>query len=223
MDVASIKPPGLAVRPPPLLSLGLTVDLECEVVPVDDPLPHSGVAPQQVVTVIVHQHVKHLAVASHLAIGLAPLQLQSRGNLGNYHRLHVLSTVNGAIASGAENKATGGVLPYLRHLPHTFHYEDLLRQQVAASVQSPDCWSSSISHELESSRSLPDVSGTDDVRAVHDAGPHPPVSSLSLAQHCRPQHGSGGDVQRHHRGGHHVTALLPQSPPGIQSAAALNN
>merc|ERR1719219_1354787 len=73
----SIEAPGLAVCFPPLLRLGLTVDLQSKVVPVDDAVPNGGVAAQQVVPVIVHQHVKDLAVTSRLAVSLAPLHLQS--------------------------------------------------------------------------------------------------------------------------------------------------
>ena len=45
--------------------------------------------------------------------------------------------------------------------------------------------------------------------------------SISLAQHCGPHHGARGRVQRHHSGGHQTGVPLPQTKPGVQSAAAL--
>ena len=113
----SIKTPGLAECFPPLLRPSLTVDLQSEVVPVDDAVPHRGVAAQQIIAVIVHQHVEHLALSLGIAVVLAPLHLQTVGYLDHDNRVD-LGPPDVPVTGGAEDKPTGGVLPYLGHLSH---------------------------------------------------------------------------------------------------------
>ena len=64
VDVASIEAPGLAPGLAPQDLPGLAVHPEGEVVPVDHALAHGGVAAQEVVTLVVDQHVEHLAHAA---------------------------------------------------------------------------------------------------------------------------------------------------------------
>ena len=105
----------------------------------------------------------------------------------------------------------------------TGHAQDLLREDVAAAVQSPDGGRSAVRHELEAAGQFINVAGTDDLLAVHDAGPHTAVPRLALAEDGGPLDVARGGVQGHHGGGHHTGARLPQAQAGVQSAAALDS
>merc|ERR1719297_142540 len=121
--------PRCAATVPPLAA-----DLEGEVVPVDHALAHGGVAAQEVVTLVIDQHVEHLAHAASQPECLTPLDVKTVRYLDQGGNLDV-HEANASPRSGAGHEPAREILPDLGDLAHPLHLQDHLRQQLALAAQ----------------------------------------------------------------------------------------
>merc|ERR1719158_604166 len=169
MDVPSIEAPRLAIcLPPDLISVG--IHLQCKVIPVDNSWTYGCVTTGQIVSVIVHQDVKHLTISPGQAVLVAPLHLQVVGQLHDGHGLHILASFKVPAGRG-HHVPVAQVFPDLGPLGEEVSVQQFFLDHVAVCGQLPNGWRGSIGDEEEARFLAPDVSCANYSLAIHNDSP----------------------------------------------------